>query len=80
VSGSDVVWKDAHELDEVRISALHQPGQRLMVFPVGERHAEWLQQLQSQEDSDDERYAVPGPTHKAQKGDKVRRPVSHHVA
>jgi hypothetical protein len=45
VSGSDIAWKDAHELRGVALSALHQPGQRLMIFPVGERHLELLHQL-----------------------------------
>ena len=46
VNGKDIVWKDAHDLDGVTLSALHQPGQRLMVFPVGEKHAELLRQLE----------------------------------
>lgn len=47
VSGKDIAWKDALELSDVTISALHKPGQRLMIFPVGERHAEILYQLQA---------------------------------
>lgn len=49
VCGNDIAWKSACELDSVPVSTLHAPGQRLMVFPVGERHAEWLSQLQSME-------------------------------
>jgi DNA-binding transcriptional MerR regulator len=49
VSGKDIVWKDALELSGVTISALHKPGQRLMVFPVGEIHTEMLLQLQTNE-------------------------------
>ena len=45
VSGRDIVWKDALELSGVTVSALHTPGQRLMVFPVGELHTEMLLQL-----------------------------------
>ena|SRR5579871_5085640 len=52
VSGRDIVWRDALELSGVTISALHKPGQRLMVFPVGERHAEMLHQLRSHDSSE----------------------------
>lgn len=45
VDGSDIAWKDADELSAMPISALHKPGQRLMIFPIGERHAEMLHQL-----------------------------------
>ena len=47
VDGSDILWKDGNELSEVTISALRTPGQRLMVFPVGERHTELLHQLKT---------------------------------
>ena len=47
VDGMDILWKDGDELSEVTISALHTPGQRLMVFPIGERHAEMLHQLET---------------------------------
>ncbi len=46
VDGGDIAWKDADELAVMPISALHKPGQRLMIFPVGEQHAEMLHQLQ----------------------------------
>ena len=45
VDGTDILWKDGDELSDVTISALHTPGQRLMVFPVGERPTEMLHQL-----------------------------------
>ena len=51
VSGNDIVWKDGLELSEVTISALQMPGQRLMVFPVGERHAAMLHDLLTQDES-----------------------------
>src|SRR5689334_9431373 len=35
VIGRDIVWKDESEISEMKISALHKPGQRLMVFPIG---------------------------------------------
>lgn len=47
VDGTDILWKDGSELSEVTISALHTPGQRLMIFPVGERHAKMLHQLET---------------------------------
>lgn len=42
VQGDDIVWKQTEEIEEARISALHHPGQRLMIFPVGERHQNLL--------------------------------------
>lgn len=45
VSGKDIAWKDSRELSDVTISALRRPGQRLMVFPIGERHTEMLHRL-----------------------------------
>ncbi len=45
VDGGDIAWKDADELAIMPISALHKPGQRLMIFPVGEQHAEMLHRL-----------------------------------
>jgi hypothetical protein len=47
VSGTDIAWTDADDLTGVAVSALHKPGQRLMIFPVGELHAEMLHQLQT---------------------------------
>ncbi len=47
VDGSDILWKDGHELSDITISTLQTPGQRLMVFPVGERHTELLHQLEA---------------------------------
>ena len=47
VDGTDILWRDGNELSEVTISALHTPGQRLMIFPVGERHAKMLHQLET---------------------------------
>ena len=38
VQGDDIVWKQTEEIEEARISALHHPGQRLMIFPLGEQH------------------------------------------
>lgn len=46
VAGGDIVWKDADELSMMPISALHKPGQRLMIFPIGERQAEMLHRLE----------------------------------
>jgi len=46
VSGKDIAWKDADDLSDVTISALRQPGQRLMVFPIGEKHSELLDRLE----------------------------------
>ena len=47
VDGLDIIWKETHELSDITISALHTPGQRLMIFPVGERHTELLHQLET---------------------------------
>ena len=52
VSGKDIVWRDSNELTDVTISALQQPGQRLMVFPIGEQHSELLRQLESRTDTE----------------------------
>ena len=46
VDGGDIAWKDAGEFSTMPISALYKPGQRLMILPVGERHAEMLYQLE----------------------------------
>src|SRR5258708_1366571 len=46
VAGGDIAWKDADELEEMPISALHKPGQRLMIFPIGEHHVRMLQRLE----------------------------------
>lgn len=46
VQGDDIIWKQTEEVEEARISALHHPGQRLMIFPVGERHQTLLKSLE----------------------------------
>ena len=46
VNGKDIAWKDAHEISGIVLSALHNPGQRLMVFPISEKHAELLRRLE----------------------------------
>lgn len=46
VQGEDILWRDAHEVEGMTLSTLHKPGQRLMVFPVGEQHAEMLLHLE----------------------------------
>jgi DNA-binding transcriptional MerR regulator len=51
VSGKDVLWKNADDLDAVTLSALRQPGQRLMVFPVGEKYQSLLDQLRLEDSS-----------------------------
>jgi DNA-binding transcriptional MerR regulator len=45
VIGKDIVWKDGNELDNMPISTLHKLGQRVMVFPIGEKREEFLEQL-----------------------------------
>ena len=45
VQGEDVIWKQSDEVEHSQISALHHPGQRLMVFPIGERHRALLHDL-----------------------------------
>ena len=45
ISGEDVVWRDEDELSDTAVSALRRPAQRLMVFPVGERHASLLHDM-----------------------------------
>lgn len=44
VVGKDIVWRDRDELANMPVSALYQPGQRVMLFPIGERQAEFLEQ------------------------------------
>jgi len=66
VDGGDLAWKDATELSAMPISALHKPGQRLMVFPIGEQHAEMLHQLQADElDNDESMYSGVGAVNDA---------------
>jgi DNA-binding transcriptional MerR regulator len=50
VVGRDIVWKDSNEISDMTISALHRPGQRLMVLPIGEKQVELLRQLQVNDD------------------------------
>ncbi len=45
VIGKDIVWKDGDELDNTLISTLHKLGQRVMLFPIGEKREEFLDQL-----------------------------------
>jgi hypothetical protein len=45
VEGDDIVWIDADNLSNKPISAFRNPGQRLMMFPIGEKHREYLQIL-----------------------------------
>ena len=47
VSGSDIAWRDDSEVSTVAVSALRKPGQRLMVFPMGEKHAELAKLLEA---------------------------------
>ncbi|MCE5199920.1 MAG: MerR family transcriptional regulator [Armatimonadota bacterium] len=44
VSGNDIAWRDGDEVLSSMVSALQQPGQRLMLFPVG---ATWSALLES---------------------------------
>lgn len=45
VQGDDIVWRHSEEVEEAQISALHHPGQRLMIFPLGERHHSLVTEL-----------------------------------
>lgn len=45
ISGADIAWRDQEDFDSLPISALIAPGQRLMVLPVGRKHAEILSEL-----------------------------------
>lgn len=58
VNGKDIAWKDSNELTDITISALRQPGQRLMVFPIGENHSELLYQLRRADSAIDDRTLV----------------------
>jgi hypothetical protein len=51
VAGGDLVWRDMADVEHSEISVLRRPGQRLMVFPVGEAHASLLDQLERDETS-----------------------------
>ncbi|HEX8237383.1 MAG TPA: MerR family transcriptional regulator [Abditibacteriaceae bacterium] len=42
VQGEDIVWRHSEEVEVAQISALHHPGQRLMIFPIGEQHQSLL--------------------------------------
>ncbi len=46
VCGNDIAWKNADELADLPMSALHYPGQRLMVLPVGKMHTDLVERLQ----------------------------------
>lgn len=48
VHGDDIIWRDAGDIDGVTVSAFRRPGQRLMVFPLGEAHADLVEQLSSE--------------------------------
>lgn len=43
--GREIAWHDRGEVPDVVVAALRHPGQRLMVFPVGEQHAALLREL-----------------------------------
>ncbi|MDT7858185.1 MerR family transcriptional regulator [Rubrivirga sp. S365] len=45
VHGDDIAWRDASALDGMTVSALRHPGQRLMVFHVGEEHTDVVRRL-----------------------------------
>jgi DNA-binding transcriptional MerR regulator len=45
VSGNDIVWQTDEEIAALNISALRQPGQRLLFLPVGEQCADLLGRL-----------------------------------
>jgi DNA-binding transcriptional MerR regulator len=45
VRGNDIVWRQSEDVEESQISALHSPGQRLMIFPIGERHQSLVSKL-----------------------------------
>ncbi len=51
-AGRDIAWTDRSDVPSAAASALQRPGQRLMVFPVGEMHARLLIRLEQGEDAD----------------------------
>ena len=77
VCGSDIAWKDTQELDSVPVSALHAPGQRLMVFPVGEQHAKWVSQLRRESLVDNEPSALCSVDDLMERTVSRREVVSH---
>jgi hypothetical protein len=52
VEGNDIAWRDIADLEGRKFSALRRPGQRLMVFPVGEAHARLIAQLAAEAATD----------------------------
>lgn len=52
VFDNDVLWIDSDKLDEMPVSALRQPSQRAMIFPIGEKHNFFIQQLSGSDVSD----------------------------
>ena len=42
VQGNDIIWRHSEDVEEAPISALHSPGQRLMIFPIGVQHQSLL--------------------------------------
>jgi len=49
VRGSDIAWVDGDDLSGMTFSVLQQPGQRLMIFPIGQWHEEISQRLHSRD-------------------------------
>jgi|GEM_PF-2095702 len=51
IVGKDIAWKESDEISQAMVSTLVQPGQRLMLFPIGEKHAHLMEQLEAQSDT-----------------------------
>jgi DNA-binding transcriptional MerR regulator len=46
VTGKDITWQDSEEISMTAVSSLRKPGQTLMIFPIGEKHAKLLHELE----------------------------------
>jgi len=45
VVDDDILWIDGEELNSLPVSALRKPGQRVLIFPIGEKHTLLIQKL-----------------------------------
>jgi DNA-binding transcriptional MerR regulator len=58
VRGRDIAWRTPEQIP-AEISALRKPGQRLMLFPIGERCEAVRRQLEAEERREGDRVEVP---------------------
>jgi DNA-binding transcriptional MerR regulator len=57
VLGNDVLWELPEQAEKIVISALHSPGQRVMVFQIGDDYQNLLQALEAGQRAEQEECA-----------------------